>query len=53
MSVHEWYLDISVILTQILIVLQSWITEMAPYFHSVDPNHLLTVGEEGYYAAGR
>lgn len=31
--------------------LQSWVTEMAAYVKSLDPNHLLTVGEEGFYTS--
>lgn len=27
--------------------MQSWIEEMSAYLKSVDPNHLVTVGEEG------
>ena len=30
---------------------QSWVTEMAAYVKSLDPNHLLTVGEEGFYTS--
>ena len=30
---------------------QSWLQEMAPYVKALDPNHLLTIGEEGFYAS--
>lgn len=30
---------------------QGWVTEMAAYVKSLDPNHLLTVGEEGFYTS--
>lgn len=29
--------------------LQAWITEMAGYVKSVDPNHMLEIGLEGFY----
>jgi mannan endo-1,4-beta-mannosidase len=31
-------------------VLQSWISSMAEFVKSIDPNHLLTVGEEGFFS---
>ena len=30
--------------------MQAWVEEIAAYVKTVDPNHLLTVGEEGFYA---
>lgn len=33
----------------LLRAMQSWIRDMAAFTKSEDPNHLLTVGEEGYY----
>jgi len=30
--------------------LQTWMTEMAAYVKSVDPNHMLTTGIEGFYS---
>jgi mannan endo-1,4-beta-mannosidase len=32
-------------------VLQAWTEEMAAHVKSVDPNHMLTVGSEGFYGA--
>lgn len=34
----------------ILCDMQKWVGEMAPYVKSLDPNHLLTLGEEGFYS---
>ncbi|KAK9802579.1 hypothetical protein WJX73_007058 [Symbiochloris irregularis] len=28
----------------------NWVNEMATYLHTIDPNHMVTVGEEGYWA---
>lgn len=33
-------------------LVQDWIQEMAAYFKSLDQNHLLTVGEEGFWGRG-
>jgi mannan endo-1,4-beta-mannosidase len=30
-------------------LLQSWVSEMAAFVKSIDQNHLLTIGEEGFY----
>jgi len=32
-------------------VLQSWIDEMAAYIRSIDKNHMITVGEDGFYSS--
>lgn len=32
---------------------QSWIEEMSAFLKAQDPNHLVTVGEEGFYGNGR
>ena len=34
---------------RLAISLQSWIETMAPYVKGLDPYHLLTIGEEGFY----
>ncbi|KAK9841349.1 hypothetical protein WJX74_004374 [Apatococcus lobatus] len=31
--------------------IQSWIQEMVPYLKSLDGNHLLSIGEEGFYSS--
>lgn len=31
--------------------MQAWVEEMAAHVKSVDPNHMLTVGQEGFYAS--
>ena len=31
--------------------MQNWVNEMAAYVKSLDSNHLLTVGEEGFYTS--
>ena len=30
--------------------MQSWIAEMAAYVKGLDPNHLLSIGSEGFYS---
>eukprot|EP01023_Acetabularia_acetabulum_P064445 TRINITY_DN833_c0_g1_i10.p1 TRINITY_DN833_c0_g1~~TRINITY_DN833_c0_g1_i10.p1 ORF type:complete len:599 (-),score=110.13 TRINITY_DN833_c0_g1_i10:2247-4043(-) len=32
--------------------LQSWIEEMSAFIKSVDPNHMITIGQEGFYGPG-
>ncbi|KAK8956760.1 Mannan endo-1,4-beta-mannosidase 6 [Platanthera zijinensis] len=34
-------------------LLQGWIAEMASFIKSLDPKHMVTVGLEGFYGAGR
>ena len=31
---------------------QRWIEEMSGYLKQADPNHMITVGEEGFYGPG-
>lgn len=33
-------------------LMQEWVNTMAAYVKSLDSNHLLTVGEEGFYPSG-
>ena len=39
-------------MNDMLVLLQSWIDEMAAYLKKADPNHMVTVGEEGFYTKG-
>ena len=39
-------------LTRLTLGLQSWIDEMSKYLKKADPNHMITVGEEGFYTKG-
>lgn len=34
-----------------MLCMQSWIEEMSTYLKSQDPNHLVTVGEEGFFGS--
>ncbi|CAL8463202.1 g2736 [Coccomyxa elongata] len=33
-------------------VVRAWVAEMAAYIRSLDPNHMITTGEEGYISSG-
>jgi len=32
--------------------LQRWIEEMSAFLKGVDPNHMVTIGQEGFYGPG-
>ena len=32
--------------------MQGWIEEMSVHLKTLDPNHMVTVGQEGFYAVG-
>ena len=32
---------------------QAWVAEMSAFVKRVDPNHLVTIGEEGFFASDR
>ena len=36
----------------LLLPQQRWIEEMASHLKSVDPNHMVTIGQEGFYGPG-
>ncbi|BDA44582.1 probable mannan endo-1,4-beta-mannosidase 1 at N-terminal half [Coccomyxa sp. Obi] len=33
-------------------IIRAWVAEMAAYIRSLDPNHMITTGEEGYLSSG-
>ena len=33
--------------------MQAWVAEMSAFVKRVDPNHLVTIGEEGFFASDR
>ena len=34
------------------LMMQNWIEEMSTYLKTIDPNHLVTIGSEGFFARG-
>lgn len=36
--------------TNIQSLVQAWVEEMAAHMKTLDPNHLVTLGEEGFYS---
>ena len=40
---------VQILLTFLIVTIQNWIAEMAVYVKSIDSNHMLEVGLEGFY----
>lgn len=39
-------------INDVVVLLQRWIEEMSAHLKTLDPNHMVTVGEEGFYGPG-